>query len=73
MDDKARESLTFGMTETQDLIRALEGLAVETGSLACLGCGREKKARSRFTRWDELKDLYGQGLSYQSIGATSIT
>lgn len=27
--------------ETQDLIRALEGLAVETGSLACLGCGRE--------------------------------
>ena len=29
------------MNETQDLIRALEGLAVETGSLACLGCGRE--------------------------------
>ena len=38
----------------------------------CLGGvlqGQEKKARSRFTRWDELKDLYGQGLSYQSIGA----
>lgn len=29
------------MNETQDLIRALERLAVETGSLACLGCGRE--------------------------------
>ena len=29
------------MNGTQDLIRALERLAVETGSLACLGCGRE--------------------------------
>ena len=40
-----------------------------TNCLGGLPQGREKKARSRFTRWDELKDLYGQGLSYQSIGA----
>lgn len=26
---------------TNEVLRALDALAVETGSLACLGCGRE--------------------------------
>ena len=30
------------MPSTKDLLRALRRLKVETGSLACFGCGREQ-------------------------------
>ena len=40
MDDEKRDMEGMKMN-TSDLIKALKRLKVQTGSLACLGCGHE--------------------------------